>query len=78
MGSACSAESFRGVALEVLQTWAVYQCSTLLTMRVLAELPLRLRFSQVYRSSLLWTLPAPAKFGVLYCVYCQNCQQFGR
>ena len=35
MDSASSAESWRGVVLAVLRTRAVYQCSTLLTMRVL-------------------------------------------
>ena len=46
-------QSLRGEVLEVLRTRAVYQCSTLLTMRVLAVLSLILRFSQVCRGELL-------------------------
>ena len=59
MDSASSAESLPGLVLEVLRTRAVYQCSTPLTMRVLAVLPLILRCSQVCRSSLLWILYDP-------------------
>ena len=40
MDSARSAASLQGIVLEVLRTGAGYQCSTLLTMRVLAVLPL--------------------------------------
>ena len=48
MGSASSAEYLRGVVLEVLRTRAVHQCSALLTMRVLAVLPLRLKYVGVH------------------------------